>query len=237
MDINVALSPCITAAYAKAPYGEADCGPKSNSASGYVVVDGLTGYMYNEAQIRGYPSYPECPGCNSGVAVSATGIIYEVVPVVAPATLVVDSSAGSSALGNIAAGSPRIASLSVLLATASAGIYDVSSSVLIDTPNGGKVKGLTYGVNPVSGFTEWHGTRSLSLPTGINGVDIDFNNDGSVFDPDDIAAFLSVFAEGPCVPSSATCDTVDVNCDGSLFDPADLELFVDAYLEAPNGHC
>ncbi len=30
--------------------------------------------------------------------------------------------------------------------------------------------------------------------------DIDFNNDGSIFDPDDIDAFLRVFSEGPCVP-------------------------------------
>jgi hypothetical protein len=29
--------------------------------------------------------------------------------------------------------------------------------------------------------------------------DIDFNNDGSIFDPTDIDAFLSVFSEGPCI--------------------------------------
>jgi hypothetical protein len=30
--------------------------------------------------------------------------------------------------------------------------------------------------------------------------DIDFNNDGSIFDPEDIDAFLRVYSEGPCVP-------------------------------------
>jgi hypothetical protein len=29
--------------------------------------------------------------------------------------------------------------------------------------------------------------------------DIDFNNDGSLFDPMDVDAFLSVFSEGPCI--------------------------------------
>jgi hypothetical protein len=35
---------------------------------------------------------------------------------------------------------------------------------------------------------------------GDNGCDdIDFNNDGSIFDPTDIDAFFSVFSEGPCI--------------------------------------
>lgn len=73
---------------------------------------------------------------------------------------------------------------------------------------------------------------SLQLP-----VDIDFNNDNSVFDPQDIDAILSVFSEGPCIPSSATCDDIDINGDGTFFDPADVDLFMDAIAENEDGHC
>jgi hypothetical protein len=37
------------------------------------------------------------------------------------------------------------------------------------------------------------------LPATATCNDIDFNNDGSLFDPRDIDAFLSVFSEGPCL--------------------------------------
>jgi hypothetical protein len=40
--------------------------------------------------------------------------------------------------------------------------------------------------------------RFAAQPCGCN--DIDFNNDGSFFDPDDVDAFLRVFSEGPCRP-------------------------------------
>jgi hypothetical protein len=62
---------------------------------------------------------------------------------------------------------------------------------------------------------------------------VDFNNDGSVFDPTDVDAFLSVFSEGPCIPASATCNDVDFNNDGSLFDPQDVEVFLSVFSEGP----
>lgn len=62
---------------------------------------------------------------------------------------------------------------------------------------------------------------------------IDFNNDQSTFDPQDIDAFLSVFSEGPCVPATATCDSIDFNNDGSLFDPADIDDFLRVFSEGP----
>jgi hypothetical protein len=66
-----------------------------------------------------------------------------------------------------------------------------------------------------------------------NTCEIDFNNDGSLFDPQDIEAFLSVYSEGPCIPASANCDTIDFNNDGSLFDPEDIEDFLNVFSEGP----
>ena len=63
--------------------------------------------------------------------------------------------------------------------------------------------------------------------------DIDFNNDGSFFDPQDIDAFLSVFSEGPCIPAAATCDSIDFNNDSSFFDPQDIDAFLSVFSEGP----
>jgi len=62
---------------------------------------------------------------------------------------------------------------------------------------------------------------------------IDFNNDGSFFDPTDIAAFVSVFSEGPCIPANATCNDIDFNNDNSLFDPRDIDAFLSIFSEGP----
>jgi subtilisin-like proprotein convertase family protein len=67
--------------------------------------------------------------------------------------------------------------------------------------------------------------------------DIDINNDGSLFDPTDIDAFLSVFSEGPCVPAEATCDGIDFNNDTSLFDPCDIDAFLLVFSEGPCTLC
>jgi hypothetical protein len=67
--------------------------------------------------------------------------------------------------------------------------------------------------------------------------DLDFNNDGSSFDPQDIEAFLSVFSEGPCVPGGATCNDIDFNNDGSLFDPCDISSYLTLYAEGPCTSC
>ncbi len=62
---------------------------------------------------------------------------------------------------------------------------------------------------------------------------IDFNNDTSLFDPQDIAAFLSRYSEGPCIPESATCNDIDFNNDTNLFDPEDINAFLRVYSEGP----
>ncbi|MFO0858135.1 MAG: hypothetical protein U0640_12350 [Phycisphaerales bacterium] len=72
---------------------------------------------------------------------------------------------------------------------------------------------------------------NCSIGTSCN--DIDFNNDGSVFDPQDIDAFLSVYSEGPCIPGTATCDSIDFNNDGSIFDPCDIDSFLTVFSEGP----
>lgn len=61
--------------------------------------------------------------------------------------------------------------------------------------------------------------------------DIDFDNDGSFFDPNDQIAFLSVYSEGPCW--TGFCDSIDFNNDSSIFDPADLDAFFRVYSEGP----
>ncbi len=66
---------------------------------------------------------------------------------------------------------------------------------------------------------------------------IDFNNNGSVFDPEDIDAFLSVYGEGPCIPAMATCNDIDFNNDGSLFDPCDIDSFLVVFSEGPCTYC
>jgi hypothetical protein len=66
---------------------------------------------------------------------------------------------------------------------------------------------------------------------------IDFNNDGASFDPTDIDAFLSVYAEGPCIPASATCNDIDFNNDGALFDPCDIDSFLLVFSEGPCTPC
>jgi hypothetical protein len=67
--------------------------------------------------------------------------------------------------------------------------------------------------------------------------DVDFNNDGSVFDPTDVDAFLSVFSEGPCVPEAAVCNDVDFNNDGAAFDPCDVDSFLVRFAEGPCTGC
>ncbi|GEM_PF-1168726 len=74
-------------------------------------------------------------------------------------------------------------------------------------------------------------------PRGVVCNSIDFNNDTSFFDPQDIDAFLSVYSEGPCVPDTATCGDIDFNNDGSLFDPCDIEAFLLLFSEGPCTLC
>jgi hypothetical protein len=66
---------------------------------------------------------------------------------------------------------------------------------------------------------------------------VDFNNDGSSFDPTDIDAFLSMFSEGPCIPASSMCNDIDFNNDGSVFDPCDVDAFLLVFSEGPCTLC
>jgi hypothetical protein len=78
-------------------------------------------------------------------------------------------------------------------------------------------------------------TVNPGQPSGCDGID--FNNDGSFFDPLDIDAFLSVFAEGPCLPSGATCNDIDFNNDTASFDPCDIDSFLLVFAEGPCTPC
>jgi len=66
---------------------------------------------------------------------------------------------------------------------------------------------------------------------------IDFNNDSTFFDPQDIEAYLSVFAEGSCVPVTAVCGDIDFNNDDSAFDPCDIVSFITLFGEGPCTPC
>ena len=87
----------------------------------------------------------------------------------------------------------------------------------------------------IRGFSVW--VRTLTPPTCQPPEppcdSIDFNNDGSIFDPQDIDALLSVYSEGPCVPETATCGDVDFNNDGASFDPLDIEAFLRVFSQGP----
>ncbi|MFO0858792.1 MAG: hypothetical protein U0640_15715 [Phycisphaerales bacterium] len=78
---------------------------------------------------------------------------------------------------------------------------------------------------------------TLGGPTGPVCDSIDFNNDTSLFDPQDIDAFLSVYGEGPCVPDTATCNDIDFNNDTSVFDPCDIDSFLTQFSEGPCTPC
>ncbi len=60
---------------------------------------------------------------------------------------------------------------------------------------------------------------------------IDFNNDGSLFDPQDIDALLSRYSEGPCIPFTAVCNDIDFDNNQSIFDPMDIDAFLRVYSE------
>ena len=93
--------------------------------------------------------------------------------------------------------------------------------------------------NGVSGVHFRHQTafNFTTGPAGPTCDSIDFNNDTSLFDPQDIDAFLSVYSEGPCIPSTANCNDIDFNNDGSVFDPCDIDSFLLRFSEGPCALC
>lgn len=91
---------------------------------------------------------------------------------------------------------------------------------------------------PVSPNSAWPEALLWTRPVNDVGCDrIDFNNDGSLFDPSDIDVFLSVFSEGPCIPSTAICNDIDFYNDGSVFDPCDIDSFLLVFSEGPCTPC
>jgi hypothetical protein len=80
-------------------------------------------------------------------------------------------------------------------------------------------------------------TNVTVAPFAGNCDSVDFNNDGSLFDPTDVDAFLQVFSEGPCIPPGAQCNDVDFNNDGSVFDPCDIDSFLLVFSEGPCTPC
>lgn len=107
------------------------------------------------------------------------------------------------------------------ISRAEAGLYDFTTFLP------GCVSSPTF-----SSFTAAASARRAVGVSITNECDsIDFNNDGSAPDPQDIEAFLSVFSEGTCVPANAQCNDIDFNNDGSVFDPRDIEAFLSVYSE------
>ncbi len=126
--------------------------------------------------------------------------------------------------------------------------------VLITDDDGGRITGLGTPDITVFDFTEEDrglyrvqvtnscgtlngGEFPLGGPIGPTCDSIDFNNDTSFFDPQDIDAFLSVYSEGPCIPEEAACNDIDFNNDGSVFDPCDIDSFLLQFSEGPCTLC
>ncbi|MFO0858820.1 MAG: hypothetical protein U0640_15855 [Phycisphaerales bacterium] len=101
------------------------------------------------------------------------------------------------------------------------------------------ITNVTANSQPVPNFTvaSVSGTNWAIDLTPQSCDSIDFNNDSSLFDPQDIDAFLSVYSEGPCIPATATCNDIDFNNDGSLFDPCDIDSFLLVFSEGPCTLC
>ncbi|MFO0855807.1 MAG: hypothetical protein U0640_00445 [Phycisphaerales bacterium] len=123
------------------------------------------------------------------------------------------------------------------LATA---LYDANDSDLSFLPSGHRwhVRGASLSsLEGIANIDHAPGTGPTCGPTGPVCDSIDFNNDTSFFDPQDIDAFLSVYSEGPCIPESATCNDIDFNNDTSVFDPCDISSFLQVYAEGPCELC
>lgn len=103
------------------------------------------------------------------------------------------------------------------------------------------ITGISSGADAWCGNGLRNGFMQPFILRGMNARlacdDIDINNDGSLFDPQDIEAFLSAYSEGPCVPATATCQDIDFNNDGSLFDPCDINAFLLVYSEGRCNWC
>ncbi len=114
------------------------------------------------------------------------------------------------------------------------GIAGCTSPSLID--NFAVTTGTHYIIRVGTNNATTVGSGNLAItPQGCDSID--FNNDTSIFDPQDIDAFLSVYSEGPCVPDTATCSDIDFNNDTSVFDPCDIASFLQVYGEGACALC
>jgi hypothetical protein len=125
-----------------------------------------------------------------------------------------------------------------LLAPASEGVYLLSMTLFSNNASIAESEPFWIVFNDGATQAEADAASAWALANLVGGGgpscdSLDFNNDGSVFDPTDIDAFLSVFSEGPCVPETATCNDIDFNNDGSLFDPTDIDAFLSVFSEGP----
>ncbi len=111
------------------------------------------------------------------------------------------------------------------------------STLQINSVQAGDAGNYRCVVTGLCGASATSGAAALSIATGPTCDLVDFNNDGAAFDPTDIEAFLSVFAEGPCLPLGAMCNDIDFNNDTSTFDPCDIESFLLVFSEGPCTIC
>jgi hypothetical protein len=148
----------------------------------------------------------------------------------------------------VPAGSPNFAVPSMIVAeysAASIGVYDIDSQGN-PVPESRRTFMTGFGgaegayIDPGTGdflFGTFGGGNQVIVVRGFAAVSdcdsIDFNNDGSFFDPVDIDAFFSVFSEGPCIPETATCNDIDFDNNGSCFDPNDIDSFLSVFSEGP----
>jgi hypothetical protein len=105
---------------------------------------------------------------------------------------------GNAAFVNASAGDFRLTAASAAIDTGDASLFMTSGAPnLIDAMGKFRVRDA-IGINDPSGVAPIDiGAFEFQGDQGCD--DIDFNNDGSLFDPMDVDAFLSVFSEGPCI--------------------------------------
>lgn len=131
---------------------------------------------------------------------------------------------------------------SVVVWKENSGVHDLSS--LLPNNTGWTIQmvnAMSTNADAWVGTGTFNGLTQAVIIRGMNARlacdSIDFNQDGSLYDPQDIEAFLSVYSEGPCVPASATCNDIDFNNDTSLFDPCDINSFLVMYSQGPCTPC
>jgi hypothetical protein len=144
-----------------------------------------------------------------------------------PAVLINDTLAGTASQSGVTL--TFSATLNAQIGSDNIASFNITDVVL--TPSTGLIR------TGYLEFTSGSITITRNPIVGPTCDSIDFNNDGSVFDPTDVDAFLSVFSEGPCIPAGANCNDVDFNNDTSVFDPCDVDAFLLRFSEGPCTLC